>query len=108
MGGVRDDVESFGYFFPSPRTEGLRLQWTRAELASGDDVLRSICDLITSGVFLPTTDPSDCTYCDYLPVCGDAQTVTEESLRKSSLACNKVLQPWRKLREIEVDREVPS
>ena len=56
MGGGTDAVESFGYFFPNPKTEGLRLQWTPAELRGGDDVLKNICDLIASGVFLPTTD----------------------------------------------------
>ncbi len=108
MGGGKDAVESFGYFFPSPRTDGLRLQWTRAELESGDDVLKNICDLIADGVFVPTTDAKDCTYCDYLSVCGDAETVTEQSLWKASQACNQVLEPLRKLRDIDVQGEVQS
>ncbi len=107
-GGGADAVESFGYFFPSPRTEGLRLQWTRAELRGGDEVLRQICDLISSGVFLPTTDPGDCTYCDYLPVCGDAEVVAGESVRKSVHEDNGLLEPWRKLREIEPGGDVSS
>lgn len=101
MGGSRDAVASFGYFFPNPRTDGLRLQWTQAELRSGDEVLRHICDLISSGVFLPTTDAQDCRFCDYLPVCGDAEVVTKQSLWKSTQDCNQVLQPWRVLRELE-------
>ncbi len=101
LGGGTDAVESFGYFFPTPKTDGLRLRWTRAELRSGDDVLQNICDLITNGVFLPTTDAKDCTYCDYLSVCGDADVVAAQSLWKSSQACNQLLEPWRKLRDID-------
>ncbi len=95
LGGGTDTVESFGYFFTSPKTDGLRLRWTRAELRSGDDVLKNICDLIASGIFLPTTDAADCTYCDYLSVCGDANLVAQQSLWKSSQACNELLEPWR-------------
>ena len=83
------------------------MQWTRAQLQSGDDVLRCICDLITSGVFVATTDSSDCTYCDYLPVCGDVEAVAQRSLWKSTQPCNEVLAPWRELREIELNTDVP-
>jgi ATP-dependent helicase/nuclease subunit B len=103
IGDGKDTVQSCGYFFPSPKTDGLRLQWTWAELRSGDDVLRIICDLIAGGVFVATTDPQDCTYCDYLSVCGDAEVVSAESLRKSVQPCNHVLEPWRQLREISVE-----
>ena len=104
-GGLADQVESFGYFFPSPRTEGLRLQWTRAELRGGDAVLKHLCALMSEGVFLPTNEPRDCTYCDYLPVCGDAETVTRQSLCKSMHTGNKVLEPWRQLRQIDQQDE---
>ncbi len=106
IGGGTDAVESFGYFFPSVKTDGLRMQWTWAELQSGDDVLKSICDLIAGGVFVATTDPKDCTYCDYLSVCGDAKFVAAQSLKKSVQPCNDSLEPWRQLRQISV--EVPS
>ena len=108
MGRGEDAVESFGYFFPGPRTQGLRLQWTRAELRGGDGVLKSICDLICHGVFAPTTDPKDCVYCDYLTVCGDADAVAENSRWKASQECNHVLAPLRELREIEISTEERS
>jgi RecB family exonuclease len=103
IGRDGDSVESFGYFFPSPRTGGLRLRWTRAQLRGGDDVLKNIGDLIAGGVFVPTTDASDCAYCDYTAACGDAAIVTERSLWKASQACNPVLGPFRELRDIELD-----
>jgi ATP-dependent helicase/nuclease subunit B len=106
LGRGTDAVESFGYFFPSPRTDGLRLRWTRAELRSGDDILKQMCDLMAAGIFLPTTDAADCSYCDYLSVCGDAQRVAQQSLWKSSQSCNEMLEPWRRLREIDPTGEV--
>lgn len=100
LGGDPDSVESFGYFFPGPRADGLRIRWTRAELRNGDDVLKNLCDAISSGLFLPTTDANDCTYCDYLSVCGDPVSVTELSKRKASATDNESLAPWRRLREL--------
>ena len=47
--------------------------------------------------------PEDCSYCDYLSVCGDAEIVTKQSLWKASQACNQVLDPLRRLREIELE-----
>ena len=105
MGGDADAVESFGYFFPSPRTQGLRLQWTRAELRAGDEVLRHMCDLISAGVFVATTDAGDCRFCDYAAVCGEPERVAEASIWKSSQACNGALKPLRKLRNLMVDTE---
>lgn len=105
MGGQADSVESFGYFFPSPKTDGLRLSWTRGELRSGDQLLGDICELIAGGVFLATTDKSDCRFCDYQSVCGDAESVAELSRWKSAQSCNQILGPWRQLREIDLDGE---
>ncbi len=102
MGGARDSVASFGYFFPSPRTEGLKLQWTSGELKRGDEILRQICDLIKEGLFVSTTDPSDCKYCDYRTVCRSPEFVAAESLRKATEPCNQAtLEPWIALRELD-------
>ncbi len=102
-GGDEHAVTSFGYFFPSPQTDGLRLQWTHAELASGDDVLRWISDLIGDGAFIATTDPVDCNFCDYQPVCGDPEVVTSISSFKSGQDRNVVLDPWRRLRNLATE-----
>ena len=100
-GGKPESVSSFGYFFPSAKTEGRRIQWTAGELRSGDTVLRNICDLIKRGVFIATNDPDDCGYCDYQSVCGDVQQVTQQAKAKATETCNKkVLLPWIELREL--------
>ncbi len=107
-GEDQDAVQSFGYFFPSPRTDGLRLQWTAAELQGGDDILMAISNLIADGVFVPTTNSADCTYCDYLSVCGDPNVVTETGVFKAMQPNTPVLEPWRMLREISNDSELQS
>lgn len=105
-GGKADAVASFGYFFPTPRTEGRKLQWTSGELKRGDEVLRQICDLIKSGVFVATTDPSDCKFCDYLSVCKYPDFVAAESLHKAIEPCNQIiLKPWIQLRGLDQQAE---
>ncbi|MCR9295898.1 MAG: PD-(D/E)XK nuclease family protein [bacterium] len=102
LGGKKEAVESFGFFFPTFKTDGLRLSWTHAELKRGDEILRLVCDSIRKGLFVPTTDKDDCKYCDYLAVCGDPAIVTADSLRKSQEPQNhSTMRSWRKLREIE-------
>ena len=101
-GGNADAVDSFGYFFPNPKTEGLRLRWTRGELKGGDEIVRNICDAITAGVFVATTKEEDCKFCDYLAVCGDPTFVAAESLRKVSHPANEAMRPFRLLRDIDV------
>ena len=81
------------------------MRWTRGELRPGDEILRNICDAIASGVFVATTNEDDCTFCDYRAVCSDTNFVTMNSMRKAIHPLNVVLEPFRKLRAIEVDRE---
>ena len=101
-----DSVATFGYFFPTPRTEGRKLQWTSGELKRGDEVIRQICDLIKSGVFVATTDAADCKFCDYLSVCRYPDFVAAESLQKALAPCNqKILKPWIQLRELDQQTE---
>jgi PD-(D/E)XK nuclease superfamily len=95
---------SFGYFFPNPKTQGLRIQWSAAELKQGDSILTSICDMIASGLFPATTAKEDCTCCDYANVCGDTTFISSESLRKSLDPINRLrLSEWIKLRGIATE-----
>ena len=106
-GGKPDSVATFGYFFPTPRTEGRKLQWTSGELKRGDEILRHICDLIKNGVFVATTDPADCKFCDYLSVCRYPDFVAAEALQKAVEPCNKkIMKPWVQLRELDQDTGV--
>jgi RecB family exonuclease len=100
-GGKAESVSSFGYFFPSAKTEGRRIQWAVGDLSSGDAVLRHLCDLMQRGAFIATNEPGDCNYCDYKSVCGDPQQVTQQAKAKATEPCNQqLLLPWIELREL--------
>lgn len=102
IGGQRDSVASFGYFFPSPKTEGRRIQWTHSDLRDGDAVLRNIYDLIQRGAFIATNEPNDCAYCDYQSICGEAKQVTQQAKSKALDQSNrKLLLPWIELRDLK-------
>ncbi len=101
MGGLADAVTSFGYFFPSAKAEGRRIEWTYGELRTGDAVLRRIFDLIQRGVFIATDNAQDCTYCNYRSVCNDFEWVTRQAKAKATDPGNReTLLPWIELREL--------
>jgi len=98
-------VRSFGYFFPGLRAAGERIGWDADRLAEGGHVVARLCRLISSGAFAPTTDENDCTYCDYLPLCGDVKSLTGGS-RGKVLSDEPLLEPLRELREESLKRHV--
>lgn len=90
-------VQGFGYFFPSPRCEGLRYEWSMKELLEGNAVLESMLDLLETGTFIATNNEADCGYCDYEHVCGRADQLVSISQLKSD-SDNPQLTAWRTLR----------
>ena len=105
--GPEAQVNYFGYFFPSPKMEGLRLQWTVGELHSGDEILRHICDAISSGAFIATNEKSDCTYCEYLPICGPPSETANSALVQLETCDHKSLDPQRALRGVLLEEAPP-
>ena len=92
-------VANFGFFFPSSRAAGQRVNWTSSELQAGMGILEKLCQVIQEGLFLPTNDfLTDCTYCDYQTVCGDVQAISKSSQRKLDNSKNRLLKPLRDLR----------
>lgn len=90
-------VGQFGFFFPSAKERGRRIQWNAAQLAEGRRVLGALANVAAQGAFLATDDPSDCTYCDYLPICGDPRSVAESS-RVKLAAGEEILGDMARLR----------
>ena len=100
-------VNYFGYFFPSPKAAGERIQWTTGDLISGDAVLLQICDAISSGTFIATNDKSDCTFCDYKPICGAPDTTAASALVQLETCDQPSLDPIRALRGVAIDEAPP-
>ena len=101
--GEEANVNYFGYFFPSPKTGGLRISWTTGHLNSGDAILRNICDAISNGVFLATTSEHDCKYCDYLTICGSPSETAASSLFQLENCHDSSLDSMRMLRGVTLD-----
>jgi hypothetical protein len=97
-------VDRFGFFFPSERSAGERIEFTSDELAGGADVLAKLAGIAARGAFLATTRHSvDCNFCDYQPICGDVAEVASASNRKLSEPTNAILEPYRNLRNGEAN-----
>jgi hypothetical protein len=91
-------VALFGYFFPSLREHGERIQWSSTELAEGTQVLLRVCEMIEKGCFPFTDDPDDVRSSDYLDAFGDVETASERIRRKLENSMNGPLAPFQELR----------
>ncbi len=80
--GEAGHVTRFAYLFPGPDTRGERVEWTADELTGIDTLVERLCRIVRAGAFLPSTDPNDCRFCDFLDVCGDAATTAAAARRK--------------------------
>ncbi len=75
-------VTQFAYVFPGSHTHGERVTWAAHELAAVDTLVTKLCRIAGAGAFLPTNEPSDCSYCDFLEVCGDPAKTSKLASRK--------------------------
>jgi len=91
-------VDRFGYFFPTTRDHGERVEWTASELAQGIRVLGRLCEMLARGVFPFTDDPGDVNYSDYKDAFGDVHAAARASSRKLENQENEPLEPFRRLR----------
>ena len=92
-------VVSFGYFFPTTRDFGERIQWRAEELAGGPALIASLCQLIAAGCFPFSNDPEDARYSDYEEVYGDTVAAARAMVGKLQNAANEMLEPFALLRE---------
>ena len=90
-------VDRFGYFFPSIRAHGLRVDWDADTLAVGLGIVERLCASIEEGTFAATDNKDDCRYCDYASICRDVNRVTSQS---KGLLDRDDLVPLRHFREL--------
>lgn len=62
-------VSAFEYRFPTERGHNDAVRYSAADLGAARGIVTTLLDHVRRGQFLPTTDESDCRYCDYKPVC---------------------------------------
>ncbi len=92
-------IERFGYFFPSEKTSGDRIEFTPDQLEPGKDVLNRLAKIASAGAFLATNQhDKDCGFCEYQGICGDVAAVAAASARKLQSPANLILEPYAELR----------
>ncbi len=96
-------VDRFGYFFPTTREHGERVDWTAPELAEGVRVLGSLCEMLARGAFPFTDDAGDVGYSDYKEAFGNRDAAAEASERKLKNRENKPLEGFRRLRGYDAE-----
>jgi ATP-dependent helicase/nuclease subunit B len=95
--GARAD--RFGYFFPSEKANGERIEFTAAELKDGGGILARLAKIAASGAFVATNNhEKDCRHCDYQTICGDVVALTAATDRKLLEPSNVILAPFAELR----------
>lgn len=87
----------FAFFFPTLKAHGLRILKNAQECRMGTSIVSSLCDIIADGIFLPTVDEKNCSYCDYSLICGNAAITTTCSRNKLENLSNLKLEPFRKI-----------
>ncbi|MFK8113516.1 MAG: PD-(D/E)XK nuclease family protein [Rubripirellula sp.] len=96
--GSNAKVERFGYFFPSSRANGLRIQWTTDLLKETETALAKMFDLIAQGCFVATDQQEDCKFCDYQGICGEASVVAANTKSMIASADLPLLNTFQSLR----------
>lgn len=87
----------FTFFFPTLRAHGIRIFKNAQECRFGAEVVRILCDIAASGVFLATDDTATCSYCDYNIICGSPSITSACSKNKLNNLANTNLDPVRKV-----------
>ena len=63
------EVEGMEYHFPARRGHGTIVRYDRARLARGREVLETLFEIASGGVFVATEDRHDCTFCEFADAC---------------------------------------
>lgn len=82
--GIEGKVIGSGYYFPTRKGRARRI--TRTPPFAGDQqerlevVLGGLLDAVRHGSFVHAIDEDDCTFCDFISICGgDAEAVTRQA-----------------------------
>ncbi len=71
---LRIPVERFEYRFPTVRGEHGVVPYEGAEIDGASAVVETLLTLVERGLFLPTDEPQDCSWCDYKAACRVVKT----------------------------------
>jgi CRISPR/Cas system-associated exonuclease Cas4 (RecB family) len=85
-----------GYFFPSPKGEGLRIEKNQSDRGELYEVLGELFELLGSGVFPTFYDKDSCGICPYDTICGGQELAVERTKKK--MTADKKMEPLERLK----------
>jgi CRISPR/Cas system-associated exonuclease Cas4 (RecB family) len=68
---ARPKVVESGYYFPTRRGEGKEVTVREFDREALKGLLGELLDIVRKGHFIGSLDKTDCTYCDFQPICGE-------------------------------------
>ena len=86
-----------GYFFLSPKGEGLRIEKSQASREALFDLLEDLFELLRSGSFPCSYDGEPCGYCEYSAVCGGKEVAVPRA--KEKLSNDEKLEAFGRLKD---------
>jgi hypothetical protein len=97
--GGRPRVERSGYYFPSNKGGGRRVERDESDRSKIAALMAHLFDILHGGVFVAADDGEACSYCDYAEAC-DPERAVPRARALVADAANSVLDPWRRLKTI--------
>jgi CRISPR/Cas system-associated exonuclease Cas4 (RecB family) len=85
-----------GYFFPSPKGEGVRIERNQTHREELYEVLKDLFELLGAGVFPTTYDKEPCGICPYGTICGGQELAVARSKKK--MTTDKKMEPIERLK----------
>jgi RecB family exonuclease len=73
-----------GYFFMSPKGEGLRIEKSQVSREALFELLKDLFEILRSGTFPCSFDKEPCRFCDYSAVCGGEEIAVPRAKEKLS------------------------
>ncbi|MBW1901320.1 MAG: PD-(D/E)XK nuclease family protein, partial [Deltaproteobacteria bacterium] len=85
-----------GYFFPSHKGEGRRVEKDQRKRDELYEVLGDLFELLRNGIFPTSYDKDPCGICPYEDICGGKEVAVERTKRK--LSEDDKLNPFQRLK----------
>jgi ATP-dependent helicase/DNAse subunit B len=79
----KPQVVQGGYVFPTLKGQGQRIMREQSRRHEMYEILGSLFNILSSGVFIMTEDQGDCRFCDYIEVC--QRQLVEEFLAQKAM-----------------------
>ncbi|MBW3671101.1 MAG: PD-(D/E)XK nuclease family protein, partial [Acidobacteria bacterium] len=103
--GIEGEVVGSGYYFPTRKGRARRVSRTPPFIGEQQErlatVLGGLLDAVRHGSFIHAIDENDCTFCDFISICGgDAEAVARETKRMSRSSGDQGVAAFMRAKEV--------